>query len=170
MRANPRSTQGFTLLELIVVISIIGILGVVLAERLQRYAEFAEKTSMEYTANIINSALLFEFAARIIHGKKVDIPELALINPVKWLAQQPSNYLGEFRGPPLNEDQLGNWYYDTADHELVYLVRRGDNFQPDSTGKKRVRYRVKFLDEIEAGGGKITNGAVIAPVEAYKWF
>jgi prepilin-type N-terminal cleavage/methylation domain-containing protein len=170
-RIRTRPAPGFTLLELIVVISIIGIFAVLLTERLQRYAEFAEKTSMEYTANIINSALLFEFASRVIRGKRSDIPELSEVNPVKWLGQQPSNYLGEFRDPPLNEDQLGNWYYDAASHELVYLVRRGDNFQPDSAGKKRVRYRVKFLyDEIEAGSGKMMVGAVMAPVEAYKWF
>ena len=170
-RVRARPTRGFTLLELVVVISILGIFAVLVIERLQRYAEFAEKTSMEYTANIVNSALLFEFASRVIRGKRGEIPQLAQVNPVKWLAQEPSNYLGEFRDPPLNDDQRGNWYYDAANSELVYLVRRGDNFQPDSMGKKRVRYRVKFLyDEIESGSGKITVGAVMAPVETYKWF
>lgn len=170
-RIRARTTLGFTLLELVVVISIIGIFAVLLTERLQRYAEFAEKTSMEYTANIINSALLFEFATLVIRGRRDEIPDLLTTNPIKWLAQKPGNYLGEFRDPSLNEDQRGNWYYDAANHELVYLVRRGDEFQPDSAGKKRVRYRIKFLyDEIEAGAGKITVGAVMAPVETYKWF
>ena len=123
-RVRACTTLGFTLLELVVVISILGIFAVLVIDRLHRYAEFAEKTSMEYTANIINSALLFEFATRVIRGKRGEIPQLAQVNPVKWLAQEPSNYLGEFRDPPLNEDQRGNWYYDAANSELVYLVRR----------------------------------------------
>ena len=82
-RRLARPTAGFTLLELIVVISIIGILGTVLAERLLRYAELAEKTSMEYTANVINSALLFEFAGRVIGGKRDEIPDLLSTNPMK---------------------------------------------------------------------------------------
>ena len=170
-RRLARPTAGFTLLELIVVISIIGILGTVLAERLLRYAELAEKTSMEYTANVINSALLFEFAGRVIGGKRDEIPDLLSTNPMKWLAQKPGNYLGELRDPPLNEDRLGNWYYDPTGHELVYLVRRGDNFQADREGKKRVRYQVKMLyDEAQPGAGKSWVGAVLAPVEPYKWF
>ena len=104
-----RTLRGFTLLELVVVISIIGILGVVLAQRLQRYAELAEKTSMEYTANVINTALLFEFSSRITKSRRGDIPSLADVNPVKWLAPQPGNYLGEFRDQPVNEGQLVNW-------------------------------------------------------------
>ena len=170
MRTGIPKLRGFTLLELVVVLSIICILGIVLAERLQRYAQLAEKTSMEYTANIINTALLFEFASRITKGKRGDIPSLAVVNPVTWLAQQPGNYLGEFRDPPLNEEQLGNWYYDSANHELVYLVRRGDDFTADSAGKKRVRYRVQLLyDEPEPGAGKSLTGAILAPVESYKW-
>jgi len=163
--------HGFTLLELIVVISIIGVLGVMLSERLQRYAEFAEKTSMEYTANIINSGLLFEFAHRLTQGGRGSIADLVNINPVQWLAQKPTNYLGEFRDPPAGEEYAGNWYYDAARNELVYLIKRGDNFQAGADGKKHVRYRVKLLyDEAEQGAPKSLVGAILTPVERYKWF
>jgi len=164
--------RGFTLLELIVVISIISVMGIALTERLVKYAEVAEKTSMEYTANTINTALLFEFAEHIIRGRRGDISAMVDANPVMFLAQPPSNYLGEFSDPPANEAQRGNWYYDTAAHELVYLVKRGDNFQADGAGLKRVRYRVTILYDRDAVGRPITGivGVVIKPVEPYRWF
>jgi general secretion pathway protein G len=163
-----RSSRGFTLLELTIVICIIAVLGAVLADRLQRYAEFAEKTSMEYTANTINTALLFEFAQHIISGNRKDLPTLMQANPMSWLAQKPTNYLGELHDPPTDPEQGGSWYYDAGDHLLVYLVRRGDNFQADSAGLKRVRYRVKLLyDEAQPTS---LIGMILSPVEPYKWF
>lgn len=165
---KPRS-QGFTLLEMIVVISIMGILGVVLAGRLQRYAAVAEKTSMEYTANQINTALTFEFASRMTKGRR-EVQDMLAVNPVKLLAQKPINYLGEYRDPPAGEEYEGHWYFDSERRELVYLVRRGDDFLPDSEGKKRVRYRVKLLfDEPEPGAPKQLVGAIIELIEPYKW-
>jgi prepilin-type N-terminal cleavage/methylation domain-containing protein len=160
--------RGFTLFEFVIVISIIAILGSILLTRLQNTAELAEKTSMEYTANQISSALLFEFANNVIRNNQAQNPKLAQANPMSWLAQKPSNYLGEFRDAPANSDQAGNWYYDTGDHLLVYLVRRGDNFQPDSAGQKRVRYRVKLVyDDTEP---RSLVGMSLSPVEPYKWF
>jgi prepilin-type N-terminal cleavage/methylation domain-containing protein len=166
-----RTPRGFTLLELIVVISIIGILGVVVIERLQRYAEFAEKTSMEYTANIVNSGLLFEFARRLTHGERGGIPALVGVNPVQWLAQKPTNYLGEFRDPPVGDEFPGNWYYDTGTRELVYLIKRSSNFQTGASGKNEVRYRIRLhYDEDAPGGPKSVVAAVLTPVEPYRWF
>jgi general secretion pathway protein G len=84
------------------------------------------------------------------------------------LAQKPANYLGEFADAPSGGDPTGNWYYDTKNHFLVYLVRRADDFEPDSTGAKRVRYRVKVLYDNEDPRGMV--GLILTPVEPYKWF
>lgn len=163
-----RGTKGFTLLELVVVICIISTLGAFLANRLQSTAELAEKTSMEYIANEISTALLFEFANNMVRGTQGKIPGMMQTNPMDWLVQKPANYLGEFADAPSGEDQLGNWYYDTRDHVLVYLVRRGDYFHPDSTGAKRVRYRVKVLFDTDEPRAVV--GVILSPVEPYKWF
>lgn len=162
-----RKPFGFTLFEFVIVITIIATLGAVLMSRLQNTAELAEKASMEYTADELRTAMLMEFADNVIHSTPAKNVGLVQANPMDWLLQKPSNYLGEFRDPPANAEQTGHWYYDTHDHLLVYLVRHGDDFQPDSAGLKRVRYRVKLVyDETEP---KAIVGLVLAPVEPYKW-
>jgi prepilin-type N-terminal cleavage/methylation domain-containing protein len=162
-----RKPCGFTLFEFVIVITIIATLGALLMTRLQNTAELAEKASMETTANEIRTAMLLEFASNVIHGTTAKNAGLVQANPMDWLVQKPSNYLGEFRDPPANSEQTGNWYYDTGDHLLVYLVRHGDSFRPDSAGLKRVRFRVKLVyDETEP---KAIVGMVLIPVEPYKW-
>jgi prepilin-type N-terminal cleavage/methylation domain-containing protein len=162
------SGRGFTLFEFVLVISIIAILAKVLVGRIDSTAAIAEKTAMEATVNQINTALLFEFADNVIHNTRGKISGMAGRNPVDWLAQPPSNYVGEFSTAPQPSEVAGSWYFDTTDHVMVYMVRRGDDFQPDSAGIKRVRYRIKLLyDNSEPPG---TVGVILSPVEPYKWF
>jgi prepilin-type N-terminal cleavage/methylation domain-containing protein len=162
-----RASRGFTLLELVVVLTILAILGGILMDRLGRYAEFAEKTSMEYTVNSINTALLMEYAELTMRNRRDDTFKLAQSNPVGALAQKPSNYLGEFTGPPAAADLGGNWYYDSSDHQLIYLVQRAENFQPDSTGAKRVRFKV--MGYYDTTDPRVLVGLVLSPVEPYHW-
>jgi len=160
--------RGFTLFEFVIVISIIATLAAVLVGRLESTAAIAEKTAMETTVNQINTALLFEFADDVIHNTRGKIPAMVGRNPVDMLAQPPSNYVGEFSKAPEQPNPAGGWYFDTTDRSLVYTVRRGDEFQPDSAGIKRVRYRIKLLyDNAEPRG---TVGVILSPVESYKWF
>jgi prepilin-type N-terminal cleavage/methylation domain-containing protein len=161
-------TRGFTLFEFVVVICIIAIVAAALLGRLQNTAEIAEKVAMDNIVNQINTALLLEFANNVIRNTRGKIPGMAQKNPMDWFAQSPSNYLGEFPGTPEGLNPQGNWYYDTAEHFLVYTVRRGEDFQPDSAGVKRVRYRVKILYDREEP--KVLVGVILSPVEPYKWF
>jgi general secretion pathway protein G len=163
-----RNAWGFTLFEFVIVISIIAIVAAVLVGKLENTAEQAEKISMQYTVDQISTALLFEFANKMVRNKSGDIPGMMQVNPVDWLVQKPGNYLGELASAPTGDEPLGNWYYDTKDHFLVYLVRRSDNFTPDSTGLKRVRYRVKLLYDDEEPKGMV--GMILSPVEPFKWF
>ena len=168
--------RGFTLLELVVVIALVGILGAAALDRLWFYQEQAEKVVMEQTASILRSAMRLQMADLIARQEVSKIPGLAAQNPMEWLAEKPGNYLGEIRNPAPGSIAKGNWYFDSKEGVLVYLVQHGSHLAPDSTGVKRVRYRVMPVESLrtkENGGTADVieiAGLKFVPVEPYRWF
>ena len=171
-----RAQRGFTLLELIVVISLVGILTTVLLTRLLDYQERAEKVAMEQTAGILRSALHLQVVNLIAHDRMRDIPKLIDENPVAWLAEKPHNYQGEYFDPAPGQLDPGNWYYDLKARQLVYLVDRGRHFLPDSAGRKAVRYEVALVynknreGDTQALAPREVGGVVLQLAQPYQWY
>lgn len=171
---TPLSAQGFTLIELIVVITIMVILSSVLLSRIYYYQERAEKAAMEQVASALQSALTLQHARLLIHGLESNATLLAAENPMKWLAKIPGNYAGEFYDVTPRAVAPGNWVFDLKTHNLIYIVDRGDHFTPGKDGKKWVRYHVNLLYEAAPGlPVKKSNelvGTLFEPIEPYTWF
>jgi len=161
--------RGFTLLELAIVIGIVSVLAAFFLDRALDSLEAAERMAMETQARAIGSALQLKMAAMITGGQGRDIAKLARGNPVDLLLTKPANYLGERKGAPPEERDAGNWYYDLDSGELVYLVRRGDRFAADSTGRKEVRYRVQVVHDASVPTRNEVVGVVLQPVQPYRW-
>ncbi len=189
-RANgcgPAGSQGFTLLEFVVVITLISVVSTVFVDRLLYYSEMAEKTAMEQVLGVLQSATTMRSGALFAHAQNDRIEAMPKENPMKWLAEVPRNYLGEYYSPDINALQPGSWYYDLHARELVYLVDRGRRFITRSDGCKWIRFRVELVyDDLNAepkpaatpkptkGGGKtdvgVAAGVVIKPTHLYQWF
>lgn len=175
-KGGKRWQRGFTLLELVVVIALVGVLGAAALDRLWFYQEQAEKVVMEQTASILRSAMRLQMADLIVRQEISRIPGLANQNPMDWLAEKPGNYLGEFSNPAPGSMAPGNWYFDSKQRVLVYLVERGNHFVPDRSGIKQVRYRVTPVESLRAkeNGGMADvmeiAGLKLVPVEPYRWF
>ena len=174
---KTRRNQGFTLIELVVVIIIISTLGAVLLDRMWFYQEAAEKAAMEQLAGTLRSALHFQIADRLLNGKTADMAELAQDNPMDWLAEPPANYVGDRFAPPVGEVPKGSWYFDLKDRQLVYLVSRGEHFAPNPQGRKEVRYAVRLIftqskakADPKSADIKVVNGVILALVQPYTWF
>lgn len=171
----PCISKGFTLLELIVVITIIVVLMGVFFNRVLFYQEQAEKTAMEQVAGAIQSALTMEYGQILTRGKPSDVAALAQDNPMKWLQKLPRNYSGEFYDPTPLAVASGNWMFDLKTRDLIYVVRNGNNFKPGRDGKKWIRFHVAVnyqasrLPSLQNAPPELT-GIVFEPVEPYSWF
>lgn len=170
--ARARPQRGFSLLELAVCVAIVLAFAAVLLERMRFYQEAAEKARMELEVTTLKLAVQARIGARIAEHQPVDYPAMARENPVRWLDAPPMGYRGE---PGPQEAKLlprGSWYFDRQALELVYLPRLDRHLAPDSSGSKRVRFRLQTL-RAQAGARKddaAMIGLKLVPVEAYRWF
>lgn len=169
---NPKSSNGFTLLELILVISIISVLAGVFLARVPFYQEQAEKAAMEQVAGAVQSALLLRFAALQTRGAATDknLKALATDNPIDWLQQKPKNYAGEYFNPTPQSVVPGQWLFDLQSRDLIYLPQHNDYLKAGKDGRKWLRFHVRLGYETALGGkGKELTSTVFEPVEAYHW-
>ena len=171
-----RSEKGFTLLELIVVVSVIGILATIFLGKVMRYQEEAERVAMEQVAANIQGGLNLQVAAMIARGQEKKLPDLVNENPMDWLAKKPDNYLGERFDPGLNDLKPGYWYFDLKDRTLVYEVDRGEHFVADPLGRKEVRYRVSLIygqpvkENVKSADNSEVSGVILGLTQPYQWF
>ena len=168
-------SKGFTLLELIVVISIVAILAGVFLNRVSFYQEQAEKTAMEQVAGAVQSALVLRYSTLMVRGaaNEKELTALATDNPINWLQQKPHNYAGEYFDPTPQAVPPGHWVFDLKSHDLIYTVDHADYFTPGKDGKKWIRFHVQLGYEPalgRPGAGKELTATLFQPTEPYHWF
>lgn len=174
-RLAPRSSKGFTLIELVIVITLIVFLMGIFMNRVVFYQEQAEKVAMEQVAGAIQSALTMQYGQILTRGKPTDVAALVTDNPMNWLQKKPRNYSGEFYEPTPLSVNSGNWVFDLKSRDLVYVLRSADYFKPGKDGKKWIRFHVAVnheysrLPSLQSAPAELT-GIVFAPVEPYSWF
>lgn len=169
-----KNKNGFTLLEIIIVIVMIGFLGLIILNRVWKYRVYAEEAVVTATVGNIRSALGLEVAKLAVRGKARDIARLNNTNPMDLMAQRPDNYLGEFDKPE-KINQAGVWYFDKNDHSLNYIVNYIEHFQSNVKGIIRTRHQLKMVytdnnknNRFDKGIDDI-NGLDLVPMEPYKW-
>lgn len=172
---SSHSCKGFTLIELIVVITIVVVMMGLFLNRALFYVEQAEKTAMDGVTGAIQSALTMQYGQILTRGKSSDVSMLIYDNPMNWLQKKPRNYVGEYYDlTPLSVDS-GNWVFDLKSRELVYVVRNANYFKPGKDGKKWIRFHVAVnyeasrLPSLQNAPPELT-GILFEPVELYSWF
>ncbi len=170
------SHRGFSLLELIIVISIVAILAGLFLSRIPYYQEQAEKTVVEQMAGAMQSALIMRTGSLMARGAATEkgLSALATDNPMTWLQQKPKNYVGEFFDPTPKTVTPGHWMFDLKSRDLIYVLDHSEYFTPGKDGKKWVRFHVKL--EYESPLGSVTGdkkeltSTLFEPTEPYRWF
>jgi len=160
--------RGFTLFQLVVVITIVAVLAGTLTNRVLFYQEQAEKTAMVGVENAVQTALVLRYGHLLADGMAAQIPQLETENPMKWLSRPPANYVGEFYDPAPDAVARGNWAFDLKTHELVYAPYRAGHLASGEDSGKWIRYRVRL--QRDAGpGGEEAGGVVFGPAVPYRW-
>ncbi|MGB5491999.1 MAG: type II secretion system protein [Woeseiaceae bacterium] len=146
--ARPCTTQGFSLLEMIVVIALISTLIAVAANRLLPYIDEAERVAVLRVEGQLRSSLMMEAAQRIVRGQSASISALDGVNPVKFLLEPPKNYIGERLQREIEQLPTRRWYYEQDGQRLVY--RLGEPYglpaHDDSVDDPAFQVRVAFAD------------------------
>ncbi len=135
---------GFTLIELMVTIIVAAILASVLLDRMLFYRDQAEKVAMQQVVGNLRSALHMKLASLLARNREQELLQLAQQNPMNWLAEKPSNYLGEIDLSNAKNLEKGNWYFDTSDKRLLYLVA-GNGGDASKAEGNQVYLKVKIL-------------------------
>jgi general secretion pathway protein G len=170
-----RARQGFSLLELLIVIVIISVLLVAAVDRLLRLRYDAERVTVQSTVAAMRSGLYVEFAASAAGGQSARIDAAPGSNPMERLAEKPESYAGEFYGADPALFEPGTWYFDKRDRAVVYLVRFPEQFVTSLSGPPRLRLSVEpdYDDRDRNGrfdpGRDPVRGLKLVPLEPYYW-
>lgn len=136
--------QGFTLFELAVATIIVAVLTSLLLVRLHSYQHDARQVAVQRLIATLHTALSVKSAQYSVAKREHELLAIIDENPMSWLVEVPSNYLGEYYSPEGNSLPSDSWYFDRGKKELVYIAPAEKSFaQREQT---LLRFKVKFID------------------------
>jgi general secretion pathway protein G len=163
----PPKQQGFSLLELVVVVCIIAILMAVAYQRFERMSEEAERASFYGALNTFQALINRRVIEWYIDSTQIEKAELEQLNPVEWLERPPHNYGGLISLPQLEGVVAARWYYIKDKHWLVYKVKRTLGLQNKGSDVLAFRLRVSFKEESMKKG--VVQAANLEAVTDFDW-
>ena len=171
---NNTKPNGFTLLELVLVIVIISILGLFAIDRMFAIRIAAEQAAVKQLVGTIKSALGLEVARLALAGKMTAVAKLDKTNPLLLLSQKPNNYLGE-KDDGNHVLETGIWYFDKKQKALIYNVTYTENFKTTLKGMPRIRHRIKLVYNDRNKNKRFDvrydsiAGLDLFPIEKFSW-
>lgn len=168
---HNRYSRGTGLWENLLVVILVAVLVVVAYQRFVALRVQAERLAMDQVLADLRSVTLEHALHLGASGAAAD----PTANPVNWLPQPPSNYMGALAGPDPATVPAGQWYFDTRAQLLVYRVDHAAYFDSPLQGAARARFKliVHVAANRTADAQQATDGSVLAlaikPVESYSW-
>lgn len=154
--------RRLTRLEAVLFAALVSVLIAVLLDRLYDYFELAERATVEVTLANLQSSLNVRLAQDLMTGRARDLAQWRRESPFTLARTIPSNYLGEFAQPRLDEVDPPAWLFDRGAAELVYVPRHARLLRT-ADGSGVLRFRLVP----EPAQGAI--GVRIAAAQPYEW-
>ena len=162
-RQRHTRQQGFTLLEMLLVITLLAVLFLVAIENLLPLAGEAERVAVEQNRVVVDTALRGEATERLLKKGRDAVRAMEGDNPIDYLARPPANYMGEYPSADPADIPPGYWYWDPDGQWLVYRVRHSRYFETELDGPARIRFRVS------REGSEAFFALHLDSPEAYSW-
>lgn len=167
-----RSARHFEALLLVILILVF--IGTA-TEKIGELRIAVERTGVAHMVGTLRSALGIAVAEKIVRGGLSGVAAMDRINPMGLLELLPANYLGELDAPDPATVEGYRWYFDTADHTLVYRVGNSDVFETSLPGPARIRFQVRlsYADRNQDGRFDPATDEIgrleLVELEPYRW-
>ena len=165
--------NGFSLLELLIVIIIISALLGFAIDRLLKLQVQAERSSMEGIIGTLQSAIALTISEHIAKDKIPQLKKYLNSNPMALLADTPINYLGSFDGDP-EQPEPASWWYDQNSRSLVYFVLNHEHFSVESEQKRLAKFKIIAVYDDNNSNERFDRrdtlkGLRLSPMTKYRW-
>jgi hypothetical protein len=165
---------GFTLFEMVVTICTIAILYMIAEQRINDLPAAAERASFQGVLEQIKTGVTLAMVSNMARGSAGATQGLEGTNPMDYLLEKPSNYLGELAVVDDTLRRRNAWYFERRSGDLVYVV--GGNSIDDvlvtiagmQVNMGQIRFRIENLYD-SGQGGVITGSRLANPAAAGRW-
>ena len=166
--------NGFTLIELVIVILIVSLLGLFVVDRIIAIRSSAEQSAIKQLVGTIKSALGLKVSQLALEGNMPAVAKLDQSNPLDLLSRTPPNYIGE-KNNSQSIVEPGVWYFNNEQKILIYNIRYSEGFKTKLSGVPRIRYKIKLVYNDRNSNKRFDThydsiaGLDLIPIEKFSW-
>jgi hypothetical protein len=159
---------------MVVVICSIAILYMVAEQRINDLPAAAERANFQAVLEQVKTGVTLGMISRMARGGTGSVREFAGANPMQFMLDGPSNYLGEMETVTDTVRRRNAWYFESGTGELVYVVG-GNSINevwvtiagvPVNYGQ--IRFRIDSVYD-DGAGGIVHGNDLVTPPESERW-
>ncbi len=114
-----KQSTGAHRLDFAVTLTVISILATLLLNSLNRAQVSIEQMTRDAELNNIRLAIAESWVHKQVSHQSINIKALVNTNPMRFINEQPKNYIGEISAKPHGLYTV--WYFDINRKQLVYV-------------------------------------------------
>ena len=156
--------RGFSLFELVVFIICVAIIYATAANRFAEFPAAAERANFVAVVAQIQSGINLQSMEYVINGGSNQAQYLDAANPMDFMLETPSNYLGAYDFVDPSRLPRRSWYFDQMSGELVYRVNADEGVflvsGPMEVPTDEIRFHLAVKYTYEDRNGRQLSSAV----------